>query len=96
MLAERLRSPGLGRGARQARARPAHLDEPRRSCRAGKLCPHHGGDVSRRVRDGDVIGTCRPLHLGRSTHVWDIRVETPDGKLVSVIRLTNAIVRKPG
>ena len=49
----------------------------------------------RSVRDGDVIGTCRPLHLGRSTHVWDIRVETPDGKLVSVIRITNALVPRP-
>ncbi len=49
----------------------------------------------RSVRDGEVIAICRPLHLGRNTHVWDIRVETPEGKLVSVIRLTNAIVPRP-
>ena len=49
----------------------------------------------RSVRDGHVVAVCRPLHLGRNTHVWDIRVETPDGKLVSVIRLTNAIVPRP-
>ena len=50
----------------------------------------------RGVRNGEVFATCRSLHLGRTTHVWDIRVETPEGKLVSVIRLTNAIIRKPG
>lgn len=49
----------------------------------------------RSVREGEVVATLRPLHLGRTTHVWDIRVETPDGKLVSVIRLTNAIVPRP-
>ncbi len=46
----------------------------------------------RSVQDGFVVATCRPIHLGRTTHVWDIRVETPQGKLVSVIRLTNAIL----
>jgi 1,4-dihydroxy-2-naphthoyl-CoA hydrolase len=46
----------------------------------------------RGARDGFVIATCRALHLGRTTHVWDIRVETAEGKLVSVIRLTNALV----
>lgn len=49
----------------------------------------------RSARAGFVIATCRPLHLGRNTHVWDIRVETEDGRLVSVIRLTNAIVPRP-
>lgn len=46
----------------------------------------------RGVRSGEVFATCRPLHIGRRTHVWDIRVETADGKLVSIIRLTNAVV----
>ena len=44
------------------------------------------------VRDGFVTGTARPLHLGRSTHVWDIRITTEDGKLVCVSRLTVAVV----
>jgi 1,4-dihydroxy-2-naphthoyl-CoA hydrolase len=48
----------------------------------------------RGVRDGLVTATCRALHLGRTTHVWDIRVETAEGKLVSVIRLTNSLVMR--
>lgn len=53
----------------------------------------------RSARDGFVIATCRPLHIGRTSHVWDIRVENPDGKLISIVRLTNAVLateRKPG
>ncbi len=45
---------------------------------------------------GDVIGKCEPIHIGKSTHVWqtDIRhVETQ--KRVAISRLTVAIIDKP-
>lgn len=48
----------------------------------------------RGVFAGEVIGTARPLHLGRSTQVWEIRIETPDGKLACIARLTMAVVAK--
>ena len=48
----------------------------------------------RGVREGFVVASCRALHLGRSSHVWDIRVETEAGLLDSVIRLTNALIPK--
>ena len=43
------------------------------------------------VRDGYVYGTARPIHIGKSTHVWDIRIESEAGKLVCVSRLTLAV-----
>ncbi len=46
----------------------------------------------RAVRDGTVTGTARPLHVGRSTQVWEIRIEDAAGRLVCVSRLTCAIV----
>ncbi|HZP67023.1 MAG TPA: hotdog fold thioesterase [Rudaea sp.] len=46
----------------------------------------------RAVTDGAVTGTARPLHLGRSTHVWEIRIEDERGRLVCVSRLTLAVV----
>jgi 1,4-dihydroxy-2-naphthoyl-CoA hydrolase len=46
----------------------------------------------RAVTEGYVIGTARPLHLGRSTQLWDIRIEDEAGKLVCVSRLTLAVV----
>ncbi|PBJ84117.1 thioesterase [Lysobacteraceae bacterium NML93-0399] len=49
----------------------------------------------RGVRAGVVTGTARPLHVGRSTQVWDIRIEDAAGKLVCVSRLTLAVVPRP-
>ena len=41
-----------------------------------------------------VIGTARPVHVGRSTHVWDITIDNPAGKRVCVSRLTLAVVAR--
>ncbi|MBS0432388.1 MAG: hotdog fold thioesterase [Proteobacteria bacterium] len=46
----------------------------------------------RAVRDGVVTGTARPLHIGRSTQVWEIRIENEAGQLTCVSRLTMAVV----
>jgi 1,4-dihydroxy-2-naphthoyl-CoA hydrolase len=46
------------------------------------------------VRNGHVEGTVRPLHLGRSTHVWEIRIVDEASKLVCISRLTVAILQK--
>lgn len=46
----------------------------------------------RAARDGLVTGTARPLHVGRSTHVWEIRIEDEQGRLVCISRLTLAVV----
>jgi 1,4-dihydroxy-2-naphthoyl-CoA hydrolase len=46
----------------------------------------------RAVRSGIVTGTARPLHIGRSTQVWEIRIENEAGQLTCVSRLTMAVV----
>ena len=48
----------------------------------------------RGVREGFVTGIARPLHLGKTTHVWDIRIHDEKDKLVCVSRLTVAIIKK--
>jgi 1,4-dihydroxy-2-naphthoyl-CoA hydrolase len=48
----------------------------------------------RGVREGLVTGTATPLHLGSSTHVWDIKIHDDHEKLVCVSRLTVAILKK--
>lgn len=48
----------------------------------------------RGVRDGLVTGTARPLHMGRTTHVWEIRVVDEQDKLVCISRLTLAILER--
>ncbi|HMU47823.1 MAG TPA: hotdog fold thioesterase [Chitinophagaceae bacterium] len=46
----------------------------------------------RGVREGMVTGTTSPLHLGSTTHVWDIKIHDEKGKLICVSRLTVAIM----
>ncbi|GAB3787287.1 hotdog fold thioesterase [Dyella agri] len=46
----------------------------------------------RGVREGIVTGTAKALHLGRSTQLWEIRIEDERQRLVCVSRLTMAVV----
>jgi 1,4-dihydroxy-2-naphthoyl-CoA hydrolase len=44
--------------------------------------------------NGYVTGVAMPLHLGKSTHVWDIKIYNENDKMVCVSRLTVAIIQK--
>ncbi|MBS1759848.1 MAG: hotdog fold thioesterase [Bacteroidetes bacterium] len=46
----------------------------------------------RSVKNGFVIGEAKPLHLGASTHVWDIKIYDEKEKLTCISRLTVAII----
>ena len=48
----------------------------------------------RSAKNGYVYGICSPLHLGSSTHVWDIRITNEEEKLICISRLTVAIIKK--
>lgn len=47
----------------------------------------------RTVKEGYITGEVRPLHIGKTTHVWDIRIYDEAYQLVCVSRLTVAILR---
>ena len=69
---------------------------------AGNLCLDTGVQMAvgleinanhlRAVRQGVVTGTARALHVGRSTQVWEIRIEDERARAVCVSRLTLAVV----
>ena len=46
----------------------------------------------RSVMTGWVFGKVSPIHIGRRTHIWDIRITNEEEKLVCISRLTVAIV----
>jgi len=46
------------------------------------------------VQQGIVIAKCQPLHIGSSTHVWDIRITNEKQQLICISRLTVAIIKK--
>lgn len=49
----------------------------------------------RPVSSGWVIGTAKAIHIGGTTQVWAINIETEDGKMVCVSRLTMAVITQP-
>jgi 1,4-dihydroxy-2-naphthoyl-CoA hydrolase len=44
------------------------------------------------AREGYVYAKCTPLKVGRTMHVWDIKITNDAGDLVCVSRLTTAII----
>ncbi len=48
----------------------------------------------RPVSSGMITGTARPIHLGKRSHVWEIRLENDQGKLSCIAKLVLAIVPK--
>ena len=46
----------------------------------------------RGLRSGRVTAVATPIHIGRTTHVWDIRLSSDEGKASCVSRLTMAVV----
>lgn len=48
------------------------------------------------VRNGEVFATAKPIHLGRSTHVWEVETKDQNGQLINVCRMTLAVIDKKG
>jgi uncharacterized protein (TIGR00369 family) len=46
----------------------------------------------RSVKDGWVVGIGRPLHIGRTTHVWQIDLSNEQGQRTCVSRITMALL----
>jgi len=44
------------------------------------------------VKEGFVVGTCTALKIGKTLHVYDIKIHDESGNLVCVSRLTVAIL----
>ena len=47
-------------------------------------------------REGTLTSVATPIHLGRTTHVWDIKISDENNKLVCVSRCTVAVVDRSG
>lgn len=68
---------------------------------AGSFCVEPGKQIVvgleinanhiRSVKEGFVYGTAKPIHIGRSTQVWDIQIVDANKKLVCISRLTLAV-----
>ena len=50
----------------------------------------------RPVSEGEVTGVAKPIHIGRTSQVWEIRISDPRGKLNCISRITMAVVPHGG
>ena len=48
----------------------------------------------RSARDGWVTGRVAPIHLGRSTQIWEVRVQDAKERLVSISRVTVSLIAR--
>lgn len=46
------------------------------------------------VRDGHVKGITKPIHLGKKTQIWEIKIYTASGDLSCISRITMAVMEK--
>ncbi len=66
------------------------IDHSRNYCVGLEINANH----IRSVSEGYVYGTAVALHLGSTTHVWDIKIYSEQEKLICVSRLTVAILKR--
>lgn len=48
----------------------------------------------RSVRSGWVYGVATPVHIGKSTQVWEIRITSEEGAMICISRITMAVLNK--
>ena len=46
------------------------------------------------ISSGEITARAEIVHLGNYTHVWDVKISSSEGKLISVGRVTNIIIEK--
>ena len=66
------------------------IDMNKYDTRGIQISANHTGSIS----EGIVIATAKIVHAGNQTHVWDVRIENENGKLISVERVTNMIIER--
>ena len=74
----------LGSVAAQLAAEPGH------ACVGLEVNANHLSGIS----TGHVYGKASPIHIGRSTQVWDIRIKDENDKPICISRLTMSVLNK--
>mgnify|MGYP000576393241 CR=1 FL=1 len=46
------------------------------------------------AKSGYVFGTTKPIHIGKRTHVWEIRIVNEQRELICISRITMAVIDK--
>ena len=66
------------------------VDETRQYCVGLEINANH----LKGVREGFVKGITKPIHIGKKTQVWEIRITSEQNELVCISRITLAVLDK--
>jgi 1,4-dihydroxy-2-naphthoyl-CoA hydrolase len=66
------------------------VDPEKKTCVGIEINANH----VRSARSGFVYGQVNPIHIGNSTHIWEIRITNEKDHLICVSRITLAILNK--
>lgn len=66
------------------------IDQEYKQCVGLEINANH----IRSVREGMVFGKASPMHMGKSTQVWEIKITNESKQLVCISRITLAILDK--
>lgn len=60
----------------------------------GKVCVGLELNINhiKKADTGFVFATAKPLHLGKTTQVWEVKIKNEAGQLISAARLTIAVI----
>ncbi|MCW8397856.1 hotdog fold thioesterase [Legionella sp. PATHC038] len=47
------------------------------------------------VKQGIVTAITSPIHIGRSTHVWEVKIFNEEQKLTCISRMTASVINRP-
>lgn len=66
------------------------IDQSKQYCVGLEINANH----VKSANSGVVKGITKPVHLGKKTHIWEIRILNEENKLVCISRITMAILDK--
>lgn len=66
------------------------LDPTKFSIRGIEISANH----VKSIKSGFVYATAKPIHLGKTTQVWDIKITDEDNRLISAVKLTTLALPK--
>ena len=66
------------------------IDKDKQIVRGIEISANHLGSI----REGLVIATAKPIHKGRTTHLWEIKIVDEQERLISMCKLTTIVLSK--
>ncbi|OOG78274.1 hotdog fold thioesterase [Algoriphagus sp. A40] len=66
------------------------IDQTKQACVGLEINANH----IKAVREGKVKGVAKPIHVGKTTQIWEIKIYNEAGQLCCISRITMAILDK--